>query len=73
MNTTLEIGNKDSSSIKFKRDVLSINIDDSLTDVEKMEAIDLLLNPVSTISDYAITFNSEEITFQDTTLEFRGI
>jgi hypothetical protein len=56
----------------FKNKVKAINDNESLTDTEKMEAIDLLLNPIVVDNDFGITFQGTRISFQGTTINYIG-
>ena len=47
-----------------------INNNEALTDTEKMEAIDLLLNP---ILDFGITFQGTRVSYQGTTINYMGV
>ena len=51
----------------FKNQVKAINDNEALSDTEKMEAIDLLLNPVSVIPTGAVMFSDtlEYAKFED--------
>ena len=51
----------------FKNQVKAINNNEALNDSEKMEAIDLLLNPVSVVPDGAVIFSDtlEYAKFED--------
>lgn len=54
----------------FKNQVKAINNNEALSDTEKMEAIDLLLNP---IYDYGITFQGTRVSYQGTTINYMGV
>ena len=54
----------------FKNQVKAINNNEALTDTEKMEAIDLLLNP---ILDFGITFEGTRVSYQGTTINYMGV
>lgn len=54
----------------FKNQVKVINDNESLTDAEKVAAIDLLLNP---IYDYGITFQGARVSYQGTTINYMGV
>lgn len=56
----------------FKNQVKAINNNEALSDTEKMEAIDLLLNPIVVDSDFGITFQGTRLSFQDTTINYMG-
>ena len=56
----------------FKNQVKAINNNEALSDTEKMEAIDLLLNPVVIDSDFGITFQGTRLSFQGDTLNYMG-
>lgn len=56
----------------FKNQVKSINNNEALSDTEKMEAIDLLLNPIVVDSDFGITFQGTRLSFQGDTLNYMG-
>ena len=51
----------------FKNQVKAINNNEALSDTEKMEAIDLLLNPVSVVPTGAVMFSDtlEYAKFED--------
>lgn len=51
----------------FKNQVKAINDNEALSDTEKMEAIDLLLNPVSVVPTGAVMFSDtlEYAKFED--------
>jgi hypothetical protein len=61
------------TSDSFKRQVRAINDNESLTDTEKMEAINLLLNPIVVDNDFGITFQGTEVSFQGTTINYTGV
>ena len=56
-----------SSNNAFKNQVKAINNNKTMTDTEKMEAIDLLLNPVSVVPAGAVMFSDtlEYAKFED--------
>ena len=56
----------------FKNQVKAINNNEALTDTEKMEAIDLLLNPIVVDSDFGITFQGTRLSFQGDTINYMG-
>ena len=57
----------------FKNKVKAINDNESLSDTEKMGAIDLLLNPIVVDSDFGITFQGTRVSYQDTTINYMGV
>ena len=57
----------------FKNQVKAINNNEALTDTEKMEAIDLLLNPIVVNSDFGITFQGTRVSYQGTTINYMGV
>lgn len=61
-----------SGSNAFKNQVKAINNNEALSDTEKMEAIDLLLNPIVVDSDFGITFKGTRLSFQGDTLNYMG-
>ena len=61
-----------SGSNAFKNKVKAINDNEALTDTEKMEAIDLLLNPIVVDSDFGITFQGTRVSYQGTTINYMG-
>ena len=56
----------------FKNDVKAIINDEALSDTEKIEAIDLLLNPIVVDSDFGITFQDIRVSYQGTTINYMG-
>ena len=56
----------------FKNDVKAIINDEALSDTEKIEAIDLLLNPIVVDSDLGITFQGIRVSYQGTTINYMG-
>ena len=54
----------------FKNQVKAINNNEALSDTEKMEAIDLLLNP---ILDFGITFQGTRVSYKGTTINYMGV
>ena len=62
-----------SGSNTFKNQVKAISNNEVLTDTEKMEAIDLLLNPIVIDSDFGITFQGTRVYYQDTTINYMGV
>ena len=62
-----------SGSNAFKNQVKAINNNEALTDTEKMEAIDLLLNPIVVDSDFGITFQSTRVSYQGATINYMGV
>ena len=54
----------------FKNQVREVSEDDVLTDTEKMEAIDVLLNP---ILDFGITFQGTRVSYQGITINYMGV
>ena len=54
----------------FKNQVKAINNNEALSDTEKMEAIDLLLNP---IHDFGITFQGTRVSYQGTAINYIGV
>ncbi len=56
----------------FKNDVKAIINDEALSDTEKIEAIDLLLNPIVVDSDFGITFQGIRVSYQGTTINYMG-
>lgn len=56
----------------FKNDVKAIINDEALSDTEKIEAIDLLLNPIVVDSDFGITFQGIRVSYQSTTINYMG-
>ena len=61
-----------SGSNAFKNQVKAINNNEALSDTEKMEAIDLLLNPIVVDSDFGITFQGTRLSFQGDTINYMG-
>ena len=57
----------------FKNKVKAINDNEALSDTEKMEAIDLLLNPIVVDSDFGITFQGTRLSFQGDTINYMGV
>ena len=57
----------------FKNDVKAIINDEALSDTEKIEAIDLLLNPIVVDSDFGITFQGIRVSYQGTTINYMGV
>ena len=57
----------------FKNQVKAINNNEVLSDTEKMEAIDLLLNPIVVDSDFGITFQGTRLSFQGNTINYMGV
>ena len=57
----------------FKNKVKAINDNESLSDTEKMGAIDLLLNPIVVDSDFGITFQGTRVSYQGTTINYMGV
>ena len=57
----------------FKNKVKAINDNETLSDTEKMEAIDLLLNPIVVDSDFGITFQGTRLSFQGDTINYMGV
>ena len=57
----------------FKNQVKAINNNEALSDTEKMEAIDLLLNPIVVDSDFGITFQGTRLSFQGDTINYMGV
>ena len=62
-----------SGSNAFKNQVKAINNNETLTDTEKMEAIDLLLNPIVIDSNFGITFQSTRVSYQGKTINYMGV
>lgn len=62
-----------SGNSAFKNKVKDINNNEALSDTEKMEAIDLLLNPIVIDSDFGITFKGTRISYQGTTINYMGV
>ena len=57
----------------FKNQVKAINNNEALSDTEKMEAIDLLLNPIVIDSDFGITFQGTRVSYQGETINYMGV
>ena len=59
-------------SSAFKNQVKAINDNTSLTDAEKMAAIDLLLNPpIVEVSGTVLTFQGVALSFQGTAINYK--
>ena len=61
-----------SGSNTFKNQVIAIKNNEALSDTEKTEAIDLLLNPIVVDSDFGITFQGTRLSFQGDTINYMG-